>query len=105
MLLILFSILITGNISRELVLTGAIELVWGNSVAIRSVVLQMTNREDFGAWPADGVKKAAEDTPYSVQGAAIHAGRQEIAYHDPRLDPGMALLARVAPTPLLRFME
>ncbi len=79
--------------------TGGIELVWGNAAAIRTVVSQMINQEGFGARLADGVKKAAETLPYPAQGAAIHAGGQEIAYHDPRLDPGMALHASVDPTP------
>ena len=44
-------------------------------------------------------KKAAERFGDRTKEAAIHAGGQEISYHDPRLDPGMALHASVDPTP------
>lgn len=79
--------------------TGGIELTWGNGAAIRQVLLQMIARQGFGAWLADGVKRAAATLPPAAQQAAIHAGGQEIAYHDPRLDPGLALHASVDPTP------
>ncbi|MCU0485070.1 MAG: aldehyde ferredoxin oxidoreductase family protein [Anaerolineales bacterium] len=79
--------------------TGGIELTWGNGDAIRQVLIQMIQRQGFGAWLTDGVKRAAEKLPSAAQAAAIHAGGQEIAYHDPRLDPGLALHASVDPTP------
>lgn len=79
--------------------TGGLELTWGNGPAIRAVVAQMIARQGFGAWLSDGVRKAAERLPIAARGAAIHAGGQEIAYHDPRLDPGLGLLASVDPTP------
>lgn len=79
--------------------TGGIELTWGNAAAIRAVVEQMITREGFGAVLADGVKKAAEKLGSHTLDSAIHAGGQEIAYHDPRLDPGMGLHASVDPTP------
>jgi len=79
--------------------TGGIELTWGNGPAILEVVRQMVAREGFGAWLADGVKKAAATLPAHTHEAAIHAGGQEIAYHDPRLDPGLGLHASVDPTP------
>jgi aldehyde:ferredoxin oxidoreductase len=79
--------------------TNGIELTWGNVAAIRTVLDQMIRREGFGALLTDGVKKAAERLGAHTKDAAIHAGGQEIAYHDPRLDPGMALHASVDPTP------
>lgn len=79
--------------------TGGIELTWGNGTAIRQVVEQMISREGFGALLADGVKRAADKLGAHTQDAAIHAGGQEMAYHDPRLDPGMGLHASVDPTP------
>jgi aldehyde:ferredoxin oxidoreductase len=79
--------------------TGGIELTWGNTQAIRLVLDQMIHREGFGARLTDGVKKAAESLGDRTKDSAIHAGGQEIAYHDPRLDPGMALHASVDPTP------
>ncbi len=79
--------------------TGGIELTWGNTDAVRMVVGQMVTRQGFGALLADGVKKAVESLNPLAKDAAIHAGGQEIAFHDPRMDPGMALHASVDPTP------
>lgn len=79
--------------------TGGIDLTWGNGAAIRQVVDQMIERKGFGALLADGVKRAAEKLDPAASEAAIHAGGQEMAYHDPRLDPGMGLHASVDPTP------
>jgi aldehyde:ferredoxin oxidoreductase len=79
--------------------TGGIDMTWGNTKAIRKVLDQMIRREGFGARLSDGVKKATERLGAQTKEAAIHAGGQEIAYHDPRYDPGMALHASVDPTP------
>ena len=79
--------------------TGGIELTWGNVPAIREVVRQMTARQGFGAWLADGSRKAAEKLPPEAMEAAIQAGGQEIAFHDPRMDPGLALHASIDPSP------
>ncbi|MDP3449494.1 MAG: aldehyde ferredoxin oxidoreductase C-terminal domain-containing protein, partial [Anaerolineaceae bacterium] len=79
--------------------TGGVELTWGSSEAIRLVLSQMVVREGFGALLTDGVKRAAEKLVSEAADSAIHAGGQEVAYHDPRLDPGMGLHASVDPTP------
>jgi aldehyde:ferredoxin oxidoreductase len=79
--------------------TGGLDLTWGNGSAIREVVRQMINREGFGAWLTDGVKKAAATLKPEAMTAAIQAGGQEMAFHDPRFDPGMGLHASVDPTP------
>lgn len=79
--------------------TGGIELTWGNTTAIRAVLDQMIKREGFGALLTDGVRKAVDNLGSQTKEAAIHAGGQEISFHDPRLDPGMALHASVDPTP------
>jgi aldehyde:ferredoxin oxidoreductase len=79
--------------------TGGLELTWGNGTVIREVVRQMIAREGFGAWLTDGSKKAAASLKPEAMNAAIQAGGQEMAYHDPRFDPGMALHASVDPTP------
>ena len=86
-----------GWITREQ--TGGIELTWGNGPAIRAVLEGMINRQGFGALLADGVQRVAQLLGPHTADSAIHAGGQEIAYHDPRLDPGMALHASVDPTP------
>jgi aldehyde:ferredoxin oxidoreductase len=79
--------------------TGGIELTWGNGPAIREVVRQMIDRQGFGAWLSDGSKKAAQTLHSAAMESAIQVGGQEIAYHDPRLDPGLALHASVDPSP------
>jgi aldehyde:ferredoxin oxidoreductase len=79
--------------------TGGIEMAWGNAAAIRTVLDQMIHRVGFGAMLADGVRKAVENLGAQTEDAAIHAGGQEISFHDPRLDPGIALHASVDPTP------
>jgi len=79
--------------------TGGIALTWGNSEAIRAVLSQMVVREGFGALLTDGAKRAAEKLVSEAADSAIHSGGQEMAYHDPRLDPGMGLHASVDPTP------
>jgi aldehyde:ferredoxin oxidoreductase len=59
----------------------------------------MGARQGIGDLLADGVKKAAERLAGDAAQAAIHAGGQEPAFHDPRLDPGFALHASVEPNP------
>ncbi len=79
--------------------TGGIELTWGSTQAARSIFEQMINRTGFGALLADGTKVAVKKLKPITAEAAIHSGGQEMAYHDPRLDPGMGLHASVDPTP------
>ena len=79
--------------------TGGIELTWGNVPAARQVFEQMITRTGFGAVLADGTRLAVKKLKPATAEAAIHAGGQEMAYHDPRLDPGMGLHASVDPTP------
>ncbi len=86
-----------GWITREE--TGGLELTWGNGPVIREVVRQMIAREGFGAFLTDGSRRAALELQPQALSASITAGGQEMAYHDPRLDPGMALHASVDPTP------
>jgi len=52
-----------------------------------AVLKKIVKREGFGELLADGVKKAAEKIEHGAEEYAIHAGGQEIAYHDPRLIP------------------
>jgi aldehyde:ferredoxin oxidoreductase len=78
---------------------GDLDLSWGNTEAIHQVLELMIERKGLGALLADGVRKATERLNGLGIEAAIHAGGQEIALHDPRLDPGYALHASVEPTP------
>lgn len=79
--------------------TNGLELTWGNGAAIREVLHQMIDRRDFGALLTDGSRRAAEKLGHRAADFAIHSGGQEMAYHDPRMDPGMGLHASVDPTP------
>jgi len=79
--------------------TVGIELTWGNGEAISQVLQQMIERKGFGALLTDGTRRAADKLRPDAMIAAIQAGGQEMAYHDPRWDPGMALHASVDPTP------
>ncbi len=79
--------------------TGGLALRWGDAQVALTLVEQMIAREGFGALLADGVKRAAAQLGERAAEAAIHAGGQELAFHDPRLDPGFALHASVEPNP------
>jgi aldehyde:ferredoxin oxidoreductase len=79
--------------------TGGLDLKWGNSNAILSLVDQMINREGLGDVLADGVKTAAAKIQKGSEEFAIHAGGQELAMHDGRFDPGFAVHNCVEATP------
>jgi aldehyde:ferredoxin oxidoreductase len=79
--------------------TGGIELRWGDPQAALAMLNKMIAREGIGDLLADGVKRASEKLSGRAFEAAMHAGGQEPAFHDPRLDPGFALHATVEPNP------
>lgn len=79
--------------------TNGIELRWGNATAVQRLVELMIAREGIGDLLADGSLRAARHFGHDSESFAIQAGGQEIAMHDPRLDPGYALHASVEPTP------
>lgn len=79
--------------------TGGLELRWGNTTAVKTLIEKMIARDGIGDLLADGVKKAAEKIGKGSTEWAIHAGGQEPAMHDPRNDPGFGLHYSVEPTP------
>lgn len=79
--------------------TGGLDLSWGNSPAFVTLVQQMIAREGFGAVLADGARAAARQVGSGSEEFAMHAGGQELAFHDPRRDPGYGLHASIDPTP------
>jgi aldehyde:ferredoxin oxidoreductase len=79
--------------------TGGLELRWGDALAVQKLVELMITREGIGDLLADGSLRAARHFGRGSEAFAIQAGGQEIAMHDPRLDPGYALHASVEPTP------
>jgi aldehyde:ferredoxin oxidoreductase len=79
--------------------TGGLQLSWGNTPAILTLVKQMIAREGLGDLLADGVKVAAEKLGPAAESYAMHAGGQELPMHDPRQDPGYGVHYVVEPTP------
>jgi len=86
-----------GILSREEV--DGLDLRWGNAEAIEELVGKMITREGIGDLLADGSRKAAQRVGKGSQAWAVEAGGQELALHDPRLDPGLALHAVADPSP------
>ena len=84
-----------GIIGREQ--TGGLELSWGNSAAIIQLVKQMIAREGFGAFLADGVKRASQR--FGGKEYAMHVGGQEPGMHDTRNDPQLAIHMVAEPAP------
>lgn len=79
--------------------TGGIDLSWENTGGIVALVEKMIQRDGIGDLLADGAAVAAAKIGKGSCGAAITAGGQELAMHDPRCDPGYGLHACVDPTP------
>ena len=79
--------------------TDGLDLTWGNTDAIITLVRKMIAREGFGDLLADGSKQAAFRFDIRLEEAVVTAGGSELAMHDPRLDPGFGLHASVEPTP------
>jgi len=86
-----------GRITQEQ--TGGLQLQWGDADAVMQLVDLMVRREGFGAYLADGVEAARKNLGITGSDAAVHAGGQELAMHDTRLDAGYALHASVEPNP------
>jgi len=79
--------------------TDGIDLKWGDSEAMLALLNKIISREGLGDILADGVKRAAEKIKKGSEEFAMHAGGQEVGYHDPRLDPGFATAYQCEPTP------
>ena len=86
-----------GSLTRED--TDGIELRWGDAQAMLALLDKMVAREGVGDLLADGVKLAAERIGKNAEQYAMHAGGQEVGFHDPRLDPGFATAYQCEPTP------
>jgi aldehyde:ferredoxin oxidoreductase len=86
-----------GVLSREEL--DGLDLRWGNAIAIVELVRKMIAREGVGDLLADGCAMAARRLGKGSEAWAVEAGGQELAFHDPRLDPGLALHAVADATP------
>ena len=78
--------------------TDGLDLTWGNSVAVLSLVDKMINRQGIGDLLADGVNEASHRIVGSAA-FAITAGGQEPGMHDPRMDPLLGVHFSADPTP------
>jgi aldehyde:ferredoxin oxidoreductase len=79
--------------------TGSLELNWGSTSAIEALVQAMIARQGIGDTLADGTKRAAQRLGIKNRQAVITGGGSELAFHDPRVDPGFGLHAAVEPSP------
>ncbi len=79
--------------------TGGLDLSWGDAASMTELVHRMVRREGIGDVLADGVRVAARKIGRGSEKYAIHAGGQEPAMHDGRMDPGFAVHYSVEPTP------
>jgi aldehyde:ferredoxin oxidoreductase len=79
--------------------TGGLELVWGNTQAVISLIEKMIAREGIGDVLADGVKAASKRLGKGSENYAMHVGGQEVPMHDGRNDPGCNVHYAVEPTP------
>lgn len=87
----------SGLLSKEQ--TCGIDLSWGDSHAVLLLVQQMAENRGFGAVLLDGIRSAEAKLGIKASQASLHAGGQELAMHDFRLDAGYALHASVEPSP------
>jgi aldehyde:ferredoxin oxidoreductase len=79
--------------------TDGLELTWGNHDAIVGMTDKLCKREGFGDVLADGVVAAAARIGRGSEEFAVHVGGQELAMHDPKVFPGLAVTYQVDPTP------
>ena len=79
--------------------TGGVELTWGNHEAIVDITRQIAEVTGFGKVLGDGVKVAAERIGKGSDQYAIHIEGEELAMHDPRLNPGLATSYQMDATP------
>ncbi|MFX0075340.1 MAG: aldehyde ferredoxin oxidoreductase family protein [Candidatus Hermodarchaeota archaeon] len=79
--------------------TDDLELNWGNSKAIVSLVKKIILREGIGDLLADGVKLAADRIGKESKPYAIHSLGSEIPMHDPKFFHSLAFSYAYDPAP------
>ena len=77
--------------------TDGLELTWGNTEAILTLVRKMIDRKGFGDALADGVKRASDR--FGGREYAMHVGGQEPGMHDARNDPQLGVHYVAEPAP------
>jgi len=80
--------------------TDGLDLTWGNHENAIAALEKLAKREPgLGELLADGVKVAAEKIGSGAEQYAMHVGGQELAMHDPRLNPSFGTTYVTDPTP------
>ncbi|MDY6965558.1 MAG: aldehyde ferredoxin oxidoreductase family protein [Halobacteriota archaeon] len=79
--------------------TDGLKLTWGNADAIVALTEKIKDREGLGDILADGTKRASERIGKGSEKYAMQVGGQEIAMHDPRLNPSFGTTYLSDPTP------
>ena len=77
--------------------TEGLDLNWGNTEAVLTLVKKMIAREGFGDALADGVKRASD--LFGGKQYAMHVGGQEPGMHDARNDPQLGIHFVAEPAP------
>ena len=75
------------------------ELRWGDSATIVKLLEKIIRREGIGDVLADGTRVAAKRIGKGSEQYAMEVGGQEAPMHDPRFDPGFAVVYQAEPTP------
>ncbi len=79
--------------------TDGLELRWGASQAVVTLVERIIAREGIGDLLADGVRIAAEKIGKGSDRFAVHSGGIEVPMHDSKFDPAYLATYTCDPTP------
>ena len=71
--------------------TDGVNLTWGNTHAMETMLLKIARREGFGALLAEGTARAAKQIGRGAEQFAYHAKGLELTAYDPRGAMGTAL--------------
>jgi len=77
-----------GHLTKED--AGGLDLSWGNTEAIISLLPMIVERRGIGGMLAEGVQRASRLLGHNSQEYAVHVKGLEMAYHDPRAFTSMA---------------
>lgn len=75
------------------------ELRWADGDVVVDLVKKIAKREGIGNFLADGVMRAAAKIGKGAEQFAVHVQGQELAAHDPRFTPALAVTYRMDATP------
>jgi aldehyde:ferredoxin oxidoreductase len=78
--------------------TGGMDLHFGNAKAIVDLTEQIALRQGFGAVLAEGSYRAAEKIGPAAMACVVHAKKQEVPMHDPRVKHALDIGYAISPT-------